>query len=980
MNPPAEYSFGPFRLNLGNARLLRGSHVVPLKPKAFDVLAYLIHNAGRLVTQEELLEKIWPDTIVGDSSLKSCIRQIRMALGDDVRSPQFIETVHRRGYSFVAKVASENVQREPEFAPNPLDTSPFSVERPPLIVGRETELRVLHDRLAHARSGQRQMVFVSGGPGTGKTALAETLMHQVAATGEIPVAAGQCLEHYGTGEAYLPVLEAVGRLGRGPGRERLVRVLANYAPTWLTLLPGLRSNQETTAAHAAPLERMLREMAEALERLTESTPLILVLEDLHWSDYSTLDLLSALARRREPARLMVLATYRPAEAVLSGHPLRSVKQDLQSRGLCHELPLGSLTEAAVEAYLAARFPGGGLPEGLPRMLHQRTEGQPLFLVNLVNDWLQQGVLVRDPDGPGWILTADLDALASDVPASIRSLIEKHIDRLSPQELRTLEGASIAGVEFTAAAAAAALDDDVVSVEGCCESLARRHHFLVPRGSVQWPDGTLSARYRFGHELFHRVIADGVSGARRRRLHQRLGQRLETAHAGQCAEIAGELARHFEHSADSVRAVRYLALAADRAARLYNHREAIGYIRRGLSEVHRAPESDRSASEARLQLNLGLQLQIIKGFADPEARRAFGRAHALSERSADNSLMFPSLWGQWLYYKVRSELPKAREMADQLCELAVRLGDPALELQAHQAQAVTALCLGEPAVTLEHMESGVALYDRERHQGHAFMFGQDPGVACRAFGAWALWFLGYPDKALHISREASRLSHELAQPSSQALALHFAATLHQCRGEAQPALACAELALTIAAEQGHSFWKAGGTVMRGWAIAMVGNRAEGIALMRQGLDSARAIGSLTYGTYYLALLAEILGQDGCIEDAFRLVEEALTMGEQTSERLFEAELYRIRGELTLLSAGRDSFSEAEKSFRKALAVARRQKARSLELRAATSLVRAARSARARDESRSILAAVVEAFTEGFDTVDLRTARELLNGRT
>jgi predicted ATPase len=966
MKPPTEYTFGPYRLDVTNARLSRGARAIALKPKAFDVLAHLVQRAGRLVTQEELLDAVWPGTIVGDSSLKSCIRQIRQALGDDVREPQFIETVHRRGYCFIAAVSGS-------VATNDLPAPTAHIgDRPPLLVGRDRELRHLHDRLAQARVGQRQLVFVTGGPGSGKTALAEALVHQIASDGDIGIASGQCFEQFGAGEAYLPVLEAVGRLGRGPARDRLMQVLAGHAPTWLAHLPGLRTDGAAPAAApaAAPLERMLREMAEALERLTEKSPLILVLEDLHWADYSTLDLVSALARRREPARLMVLATYRPAEAVLTGHPLRTVKQDLQSRGLCHELPLGLLTEAAIAEYLAARFPGGGLPDGLPRMLHQRTEGQPLFLVSLIEEWLRQGVLAKAARG-GWKLTADLDALAVGVPASIRALIEKHIERLGPDELRTLEGACVAGVEFTAAAAAAAIDDDIVRVEECCEALARRHHFLLPRGSTQWPDGTVSARYRFGHELFHRVLADSVAGARRRRLHQRLAHRLESAHAGRPGEIAAELALHFEQGTDAAKAVRYLDMAADRAARHYNHREAIDYIRRGLAAVSRLPDSQRAAAEARLHLGLGLQLQIIKGFADSDARRAFSRALDLCRQAGETSLMFPAIWGQWLFYKVRSELPKAREMAQELYELAQKLGDPALELQTHQALAVTALCLGEPGVTRQHMDRGIALYDPQRHQGHTFLFGQDPGVACRAFGAWALWLLGYPEQAVRVSREASRLSHELGQPSSQALALHFAAMVHQCRREVQPALACAELALTIAGEQGHSFWRAGGTVMRGWAIAENGHRAEGIALMRQGLEACRAIGSLTYRTYYLALLAEILGRDGRAEEGLEAVAEAMALVEQTSERLFEAELHRLRGELQLQRSNKPETamqSEAEGCFRQALAVARQQEARSLELRALMSLVQLPR----RSKTKSMLAECVSAFNEGFDTADVQAA--------
>jgi DNA-binding winged helix-turn-helix (wHTH) protein/predicted ATPase len=958
-----KFAFGPFQLDQPNARLTRGRQAVPLKPKAFDVLAHLVRNAGRLVTQNELIETVWPVTIVGDSSLKSCVRQVRRALGDRVRNPHFIETVHRRGYRFIASVTAGQTPTSPVPA-----SPPVEVQGPvPLVVGRETELHRLHERLGLARTGQRQTVFVTGGPGSGKTALVDAFVRQVGPP--VWVAAGQCFEQFGSGEAYRPVLEAVGRLARGPSRERLATVLTAQAPSWLGHLPGLRTGPDHSAPTAPP-DRMLREMAEALERLTAATPLILVLEDLHWADYSTLDLLSALARRPEPARLLIVATYRPVEAVLSGHPLRAVKQDLQARGLCDELPLGLLGEPAVADYLSARLPGGGLPPGLAGLLHQRTEGHPLFLTGLVDDWLAQGLLA--PCDDGWELRTDLDELAGGVPASVRALIEKHLDRLGRDELRVLEGASVAGIEFTAAAAAAAIEESLILVEECCETLARRHLFLQPKGTAEWADGTVSSRYRFGHELYHRVVAERVSVARQRLLHQRLGERLEAAHGDQPGEFAGELALYFERGRDPGRAVRYFGLAADRAARQYAHREAIDYLRRALVACERLPAADRDSAEMRLQINLGLQLQVTQGFAAPSARRAYERACDLCRQVDEGPLLFPVLWGLWLYHKVRSELSMARAMADDLFALAERLRDPALVLQAHQALAVTTLCAGEPTATIENMERGTALYDRSRHHAHTVLFGQDPDVACRAFGAVALWLLGYPDRAVVASRQAARQAHELAQPSTQALALHFAAMVHQCRREGPAARACADLARAIAAEQGMSFWQAGATVMHGWAVIEAGNLVEGIALLRQGIDAWQATGSITYRTYFLALLAEALVRGGRATESQPLVDEALELVERTSERFFEADLFRLRGEILRSTKP----AEAEGCFRQALAVAQRQAAKSLELRAATSLSRLCRDQGRADEACPLLADTLAWFTEGFDTPDLRDAQSLM----
>jgi DNA-binding winged helix-turn-helix (wHTH) protein/predicted ATPase len=980
----AALRFGPFQLDPPNARLLRGGQAIALQPKAFDVLAYLAGNAGRLVPQDELIDAIWPDTIVGDSSLKTCIRQIRQALGDLARQPQFIETVHRRGYRFIASIAKGG---EPAFV-STADVPPRaeSPQPPLLFVGRTRELLQLHAWLAQALSGERQIVFVTGGPGSGKTALVEAFEQHAAADGRVWIAGGQCFEQFGSGEAYLPVLEAVGRLARGTGREQLLRLLAVHAPSWLAHLPGLSQRLSSDGSGAeisgASPERMLREMAEALESLTAETPLVLVIEDLHWGDYSTLDLVSALARRRQPARLLVLATYRPVEAVLSGHPLRAVKQDLQARRLCREIPLGLLDDRAVADYLDARFPGGGLPAGLVRLLHQRTEGNPLFLVTLVDYWLAQGVLSARTDtngqcGASWELRTDLQALDVGVPASIRSLIEKQLERLSPDEVRILEGASVAGVEFNSAAAAAAADHDVLAAEEQCERLVRQHHFLVPKGAGEWPDGTVSARYRFGHELYHRVVYERVAVARRRRLHERLGQRLEAAYGTKTDEIAAELALHFEQARDHVRAAGYLGLAADRAARHFAHREAADYLRRALGAVEKLPETERADHELRLQVRLGLQLQVTKGFAAPEAQQAYLRARELFRQVRHSTLLFPVLWGLWLFHKVRSELPKAREMAAELHALATDLNDPALILQSQQAFAVTTLCLGQPSATRQHMERATELYDPKRHYGQTFLFGQDPGVACLAFGAVALWLLGYPEQAVARSGQATRLSHELSQPSSQALALHFAAMLHQCRGDGRSALASAELALAIAADQGFSFWHAGGTVFRGWALSQNGTDPQAIAQLEEGLEAWGTTGSVTYRTYFLALLAEALERMGRVGDALETIEEAIALAERTSEGLFEAELHRLRGQLLCrLGQAREARKRAQEEFEWAREIARRQAARSLELRAVMSLCRCYEERGRPEAVRPLLEETYGWFTEGFDTPDLKAARELL----
>jgi predicted ATPase len=405
--------------------------------------------------------------------------------------------------------------------------------------------------------------------------------------------------------------------------------------------------------------------------------------------------------------------------------------------------------------------------------------------------------------------------------------------------------------------------------------------------------------------------------------------------------------------------------------VFAHREAVRLARRGLGMLHGSPESqERSVREFRLQMALGLQLQVTDGFAAPGVEAAYVRARELWERAAGVGPLFPILWGLWLFYKVRSDLGRAHLLAGELLTLAEQSADPALVLQARQAGAVVALCGGEPATTRRHMEAAARLYDPDRHRHLTYQFGQDPGVACLAFGAVALWLLGEPAEAAARSRDAVRLAREGSQPSTLALALHFAAVLHQFRGEPGAAREAAAEALAIAVEHRFAFWQAGATVLLGWAAA----DGEGVRLIEQGLDAWQATGSETYRAYYLTLLADARARRGRVDGALAALDEADRVAAAGGERLAEPEVHRLRGELL---AGRDD-EAAEAALRAALAAARQQQARALELRAAVALGRyLGRRGRAA-EGRAVVASVADRAPGLRDTPDMRAAVELMRG--
>src|SRR5215472_6817901 len=313
-------SFDRYSLDLANEHLLHDGGVVSLTPKAFAVLRRLVEDAGQLVKKDDLLRSVWRDTHVSDGVLRVIILEIRRALDDDSEQPRFIETVPRRGYRFI--VPRARTPRRPAVA-NEQGT----------FVGRDRVMAALETRFARACAGDRQLVFVSGEAGIGKTTVLEAFVERAAREPDVMLARGVCLEHYGVAEPYLPVLEAIGRLLREPGSDRAIRLLEKYAPTWVLQLPWLAPRDDREGLRrklvGVTKERMLREMSEALEALTAERPLALVLEDLHWSDHSTLDLLGMLARREEPARLLVLGSYRPVDVIVKPHPLRALLQELR---------------------------------------------------------------------------------------------------------------------------------------------------------------------------------------------------------------------------------------------------------------------------------------------------------------------------------------------------------------------------------------------------------------------------------------------------------------------------------------------------------------------------------------------------------------------------------------------------------------------------------------------------------------------------
>ena len=516
---------------------------IPLTPKAFAVLKYLLDNAGRLITHEEFLEAVWPGVYIQPEGLKGQILTLRSALEDDARNPGFIEALPRRGYRFIARIAADG-SSDATGALAPASSSLVGRDRP------LSELRAILQRSISQR--QREIVFVTGETGIGKTSLVDEFLRQThRLMPQALLARGQCVEGHGRKEPYYPMLEALGELSSGENATRVLRSLASCAPTWLAQFPALVQPAQRLALQpellGATRERMVRELTNACERLTRDVPLVLVFEDLQWIDPSTVDLIEVLARSRAPMQLVLIGTHRPADLTSGNHRLRAVGPELQLHRLCSELPLDLLTEGEITAYLAAQTAAGAsVPDGLAGLIHRRTEGNPLFMVTLLDHLCQRGLLANN--GRAWQLQAPLHTIDFEVPETLRGMIDARIERLSAEEQHALEVASIAGNEFDSQSCADAAGLDPERMDELCRMLADRH--LILRRSPSDPIGSANkgtARYAFAHAMYRDVLYRRQAPGRRARLHLKFGHRPEPTNPAAASQLGPVLEHHFEHS-------------------------------------------------------------------------------------------------------------------------------------------------------------------------------------------------------------------------------------------------------------------------------------------------------------------------------------------------------------------------------------------------------------------------------------------------
>lgn len=634
---------------------------VRLTPKSFDVLRYLAEKPGRLVTHDELLEALWPGVHVQPEVLKSHILAIRTALGDTVFSPRFIETHRGRGYRFIG-----TLRGSPSTAGKPSPAVDLGV-----FAGRAEPLRSLLALLERAAAGEPQVAFISGEPGLGKTTLVQQFLARAPTHADPVVVQGHCVENFAGAEPYYPIFEALGELCKNAGTGA-VRALGALAPSWAAQMPAQFSAAQRIALQQQTMpgapSRMVREACSLFEALATERPLILVLEDLHWADCATIDLISALCRRRSSAKLLLIATYRPEDLTEAQHALRQMTQDLTSRRFGDRIELAPLSTGAIAEILAGGPEIEAVPPEFTLFVRARTGGNPLFMRMALDHLLQCGDVART--GQGWRPLVPLNRLAGETPPSLGRAIEAKLEDMTDEQRRVLEAASVAGDYFDPATVARAAGMDEQTFEAICESFSSStiHHDQL----LALPNNQLVCSYAFSHSIYRQVVYERIGQMRRAQLHRAIGERLEEIYPpDQRDEVTTRLAQHFALAGDWSRALDYLRSALRIADSRFAWRDALAVLDQASALAANLPDTARIPAEIELLERRGAIQSVVH---HPRARETFAELAAKAGRYGDINAQCRALLG--LAYTVSwYDLVYNLQVLDEVLALCEQQTDP-----------------------------------------------------------------------------------------------------------------------------------------------------------------------------------------------------------------------------------------------------------------------------------------------------------------
>jgi class 3 adenylate cyclase/predicted ATPase len=826
------------------------------------------------------------------------------------------------------------------------------------LVGREQDLALLLERWDRVRGGHGQTVLVCGEAGIGKSRLVQALRDGLASEPHIWL---ECrASPYHETSAFYPVIRLLRQVlelpSEAPAAEQIERLerglaLAGFAlPEVMPLLAALLSIPCSDAPPALSPEAQRREVLETLSRwlcsLAKQRPVVLVVEDLHWIDPSTLELLGMLIQQVHAAPVLLVPTFRPAfEPPWSAGPSAT------------RLTVNPLTRPQVATMIESLTVGHTLPVAIVERVAEKTDGVPLFVEELTKSILESGQLSGG---------SKPDDLA--IPATLQDSLMARLDRMGPAK-ETAQLAAVLGREFSYELIEAVSG----STAALRSSLARltEAELLYERGT---PAGVI---YTFKHALIREAAYRSLLKRARQECHARIATVLETRFGDVVNGQHEVLARHHEEAANAEQAIAYWHRAGELATKRAAHVEAITHLTRGIDLVRTLKEGEgRNRREALLCVALGVPLQAVRGYADAEVERCYRRARELCD-DRETALGFRALWGLFQLYNSRAEFETASEIAAQLLALATKACEPSLALLSHAVSGVAHFWRGEPAAALRDAEETLAVYEPAAHGALSHLYGQNPGVAARVYGGCALAQLGFPDQGLAWIQAALAQAHECENPFDRAFALTFSAIFHIILGQRELTRCRAEEGLAVSAARGFPLWLGVARMLRAWALVEDPGDREPAREIRRGIMQQGATGNQAGGPIGMGLLADAYLKAGDVPRAREAVDAGLALAAHSSSHVWDAELHRLRGEIHLREDP-PSKAAAERCFEEACDAARNRGMKTSELRSMVSLARLRAERGKRREARAALALLYGWFTEGFSTPALLEAKALLEG--
>jgi class 3 adenylate cyclase/predicted ATPase len=835
------------------------------------------------------------------------------------------------------------------------------------LVGRQEEMELLLRRWDQAKLGEGRVVLLSAEPGIGKSRIAESLLARL--EGEPHTRLRYfCSPHHTHSPLYPTITQLERAAGFEPGSsanakldrlEALLKPAARNVSRDVALIAellGVPMDGRYPALAVSPQQKRemtLTALLDQLDGVAARSPVLIVFEDTHWIDPTSLDLLDRTVARAANLPVLLVVMFRPEfQPTWVGEPHVTM------------LPLSRLGRRDSAAMIGGVTRGKSLPDAVLERVLAQSDGVPLFIEELTKTVLESGLL--DAAGDRYVMRGALPAFA--IPSTLHASLLARLDRLTGVKDVAQTAAAI-GREFSYALIAAVVEVPERALRDALAQLVGAE-LIFQRGLP--PDSS----YLFKHALVQDAVYASLVRSRRRQLHADIAHVLEAQFADVAASEPEVLAHHFTAAGLGERGVLYWQRAGEQASDRSANLEATGHFNAAIELLKTLPDTPaRTRQQSALYVALGAALIVVKGDASAEVEHAYLKARELCERIGNTPELVRVLFGLWRFYITRGQLQTARELGETLLRLANNADDPALAVIAHYAVGFSRYKLGELPVARQHFEDGIAKYAPEQRHAPVFRIGQDPGVACRSFSAMCHWLLGFPDQALARGQDALALAYELSHPHSVGFAQCWLAFVYQFRRDLGAVREQAEAALAIATEQGSPVWAAMATIFRGWALAMQDRREEHLADIKRGIAAWQATGATSTVRYFRTLLAEASDLLGHPEDALQQLADAQTMREQQEDRWWEAEIYRLRGAM-LLRHSMAPQAETETWFRRALDVAHSLQAKSLELRAATSLARLWHDQGKHAEARNLLAPIYSWFTEGFETPDLKEATDLL----